>query len=105
MSILRIKDRLLDASGYVAGTLGLIAPIVAGWIFIDGYFAKASELNEIYYMLEISQNRFRIDIIQDRHYREIRQTPKDQAWILMLERELDTLNREYDDIQHKYSRG
>ena len=38
MKIAKLKDKLFNASGYVAGTLGLIAPIISGLIFIDGYF-------------------------------------------------------------------
>lgn len=78
----------------VGGVTG-VSMIFGGWLYVDGYFAKAADLSNVAIGLEQSQIQLRIDILEDRIDREIEKKSPNQ-------RRIDKMNNQINRLEERY---
>lgn len=89
-----------------AGMLTIIAMFFGGWFFADGYFAHAEDLlpiqkkNQVMeWSFEQSQNDMRIDITEDRIWREEQKPNPDRNRIKKWEGQIQKYEMRQDHLQ------
>jgi hypothetical protein len=68
-----------------------ISSLFGGWFYMESHFASASELRSIANTLEQSQIQLRLDILDDRIYREQQKENADVGRIGMMEAQIRRL--------------
>ena len=92
--------------GAIASVMTIIGMLFGAWFFADGYFVHASDFLRMQqkhqvskWTFEQSQNDLRMDIIEDRIWREGKQTAPDQNQIIRWRGQVNKIEQRQNHLQ------
>ncbi len=92
--------------GQASAVIAFITSIISGWLFIDGYFAHAGEIDKVGteikvqgWTMEQSVIDLRLDVIDERLTRELKKKEPDREKVRKFEKSMHKLETRQEWLQ------